>query len=403
MTEREPADEQSADTAATAVMTRRRPGPMIIGRALLTVAVVALMVVVGIGWTIHHRAATAMAAKQVEALLPDDPNIRPGGAAEPAPSPVGVDTGGTGSANQPGATSSTGSAAGTTRAGRNAGPVTPEEAAVKPAENILILGLDTRGNGENGVGPGTSQSDVIMVAHLHAGHRTMSVLAIPRDLYVSAPTCKAWDNATGVVSDQDFVSPYTSWKITNAYSVGGPRCSVQAVQALTGVRIDRLVAIQFDGFKTIVEALGGVEMNFKAPVIDKNQGVVIAQPGRQRVTGDQALKLVRSRIVRGDPTGDLGRINRQHQVISAMMHQMTSTGVFADPAKLDRVVQTFVAHSTVANVSIDQLLDLARTLGGGSVTFTTLPTTAASGSDGLDQTPKDAAIFQALADDRPVS
>jgi len=403
MTEREPVDEQSAGPATTAVVNRRRPSPIMIGRTLLTLGVIALLVAVGIGWTIHHRADTAMAAKQVDALFPDDPNIRQGGTEDPASSAVGADTGGTGSAAQPGGTSSGGSTVGTTRAGGNAGPVTPEQAAAKPAENILILGLDTRGNGEHGVGPGTSQSDVIMVAHLHAGHRTMSVLAIPRDLYVSAPTCKSWDNATGVVSDQDFVSPYTSWKITNAYSVGGPRCTVQAVQALTGARMDRLVAIQFDGFKNIVDALGGVEMNFKTSVIDKNQGVVIAQPGRQRVTGDQALKLVRSRIVQGDPTGDLGRINRQHQVISAMMHQMTSTGVFTDPARLDRVVQTFVAHSTVANVSIDQLLDLARTLGGGSVNFTTLPTAAASGSDGLDQTPKDAAIFQALVDDRPLS
>lgn len=57
--------------------------------------------------------------------------------------------------------------------------VSPEEATAKPAENILILGLDTRGDGEGGVGPGTSQSDVIMLVHVHAGHRQLSVLSIP--------------------------------------------------------------------------------------------------------------------------------------------------------------------------------------------------------------------------------
>jgi len=393
------------------------------GRMVVSLLTAAVLVATGIGWIIHHRADTAMAARQVDALVPDDPNIRPTPAASPpaagsadptalnSPQTNGTQTNGTqtNGAETDSVARSSGegasvrpSAAGPPGAAGPAGPVTPEQAAAMPPENILILGLDTRGNSENGVGPGTSQSDVIMLAHLHAGHRSMSVLSIPRDLYVPAPSCKQWDNATGKVSDQDFTSPYTSWKITNAYSVGGPRCTVKAVQGLTGVRIDRLITIQFEGFKSIVEALGGVRMSFQAPVIDGHQGLVVASQGSQMVNGEQALRLVRSRTVKGDPSGDLGRIGRQQKLIAAIMHQVSSSGLLSDPAKMDRVVQTFVAHSTVANVTIDQLLEVAHALGGsaGSVAFSTLPTVAASGSDGLERAPQDQNIFAELAADQ---
>jgi LCP family protein required for cell wall assembly len=394
--------------------TRAKPSPRrrlmtVAGRTIAALLTVAVLVATGVGWIIHQRADTAMAARQVDALVPDDPHIRPAPAV--APSPIGArgaQTSGTQSSGPQSSgpqNSDSGVVASVQPAPEPAEPVTAEQAAAMPAENILILGLDTRGNGENGVGPGTSQSDVIMLAHLHAGHRSMSVLSIPRDLYVPAPSCKQWDNATGKVSDQDFTSPYTSWKITNAYSVGGPRCTVKAVQGLTGLRIDRLITIQFEGFKSIVDALGGVRMSFRAPVIDGYQGVVIASQGSQIVSGEQALRLVRSRTVKGDPSGDLGRIGRQQKLISAIMHQVSSSGLFSDPAKLDRVVQTFVAHSTVANVTIDRLLEVARALGGGtgSVAFSSLPTVAASGSDGLEQAPQDQKIFAELAADQQLS
>ncbi|MDQ2845765.1 MAG: LCP family protein [Actinomycetota bacterium] len=399
MTEQYPAGDDGAAGESQQPLTTSptpRRGPALTVRIVLIVAAVAVLAVTGTAWVIRHRADVAISQHRVDALVPNDPNIKQGTPDKTAGPPTGTagSTGSTGSAGSNGSTAAPGAA------GR---PVSPQDAAAMPAENMLVLGLDTRGNATGGVGPGTSQSDVIMIAHLYAGHQQMSVLSIPRDLYVPAPTCKEWDNATGQVSDHNFTSQYTSWKITNAYSVGGPRCTVQAVQALTGLRIDRLITIQFDGFKSIVDALGGVQMTFATPVIDQNQGTVIAAPGSQLVNGTQALALVRSREVKGDSSGDLGRIDRQQQLLKAMMRKMVTSGTLTDPAKLDRVMQTFIANSTTDNVTTDQLLSLARKFAGGSaVKFVTLPTTPAPGTDGLHGTGSDAQIFTALVNDQPI-
>lgn len=219
---------------------------------------------------------------------------------------------------------------------------------------------------------------------------------------MTAPSCLQWDNATGKVSDTLFTSQYTSWKITNAYSVGGPQCTVKAVQELTGLRVDRLVAIQFNGFKAIIDELGGVTMNFPSPVIDGHQGTVIPKAGVQSIDGDQALRLVRSRTVKGDSRGDLGRIDRQRLLVQAMLKKMTSTGLLADPGRLDAVMQTFAQNSTSANLNVDQLLSLAGSLSGGAkLDFVTLPTVQDPKAEGLDVvTAKADPLLDALAQDR---
>lgn len=388
------------DPVAEPATAAPRRGLLLTGRILLVVVTVAVLAVAGVGWVIHHRAAVAIAKHEVDALVPNDPNIQQIPAAGTGPRSAGTGPRSASPSRSNGSSTPNNSSSPTGPSAESGGP---RASAGGPAENILVLGLDSRGDATGGVGPGTSQSDVIMIAHLYAGHQQMSVLSIPRDLYVAAPTCKEWNNATGKVSDHDFTSQYTSWKITNAYSVGGPRCTVQAVQGLTGLRINRLLTIQFDGFKSIVDALGGVQMTFPGPVIDGHQGAVIANAGTQLVTGDQALALARARVVKGDSRGDLGRINRQQQLLKAMMRTTVSTGVLSDPAKLDTVMQTFIANSTTANITVDQLLALARQFGGGnSVNFVTLPTAPAPGTDGLNGTDADRAIFTALINDQPL-
>ncbi|WP_353650220.1 LCP family protein [Nakamurella sp. A5-74] len=370
-------------------------GLLLTGRAVVIVVTIAVLAGLGTAFVIHQRAGSAIAANSIDdALFADDPNLRsttaaPGSPGSDAPAGPGTSAGGT----------HTGSPA---SSGSPAPSVSPEDAAAKPAENILILGLDTRGGADGGVGPGTSQSDVMMLVHVYAGHRQISVLSIPRDTYVTAPSCLLWNNATGKVSDTLFTSQYSSWKITNAYSVGGPQCTVKAIQELTGLRVDRLVAIQFNGFKAIVDALGGVTMTFASPVIDANQGAVIPKAGVQTIDGEQALKLVRSRIVQGDSRGDLGRIDRQRLLVLAMLKKMTSTGLLADPGRLDSVMQTFAQNSTSANLDVDQLLSLATSLSGGAkIDFVTLPTKQDPKSEGLDMVASKAdPLLDALAQDR---
>lgn len=203
-----------------------------VGRALVAGLAVVVMAASGTAWWLLGQADDQLQSNAVAALYPDDPNIRT--------APVSA------AAAQSDGTADPGDTAGA-------------------AENILILGLDTRPPSQTAPGTGTSQSDVIMIAHVSADRQRVDLVSIPRDLMITAPTCKAWDYSSGTLSDRDFDNPYSEWKITNAYAVGGPTCTIKAVQALTGVRIDRLIVFNFEGFKKIVDAMGGVTMTFPGP------------------------------------------------------------------------------------------------------------------------------------------
>src|SRR6478609_3127409 len=134
---------------------------------------------------------------------------------------------------------------------------------------------------------GVANSDTQMIAHISADRQHVTVLSIPRDTMIDAPTCNEWDAATGQLSDSVYpVSPGDRWHINSAYSVGGPQCSVRAIQDLTGLKIDRVIGIDFAGFKNMVDALGGITVNVCGPIIDKELLTVVAQGGVQTIQGD---------------------------------------------------------------------------------------------------------------------
>ncbi len=368
----------------------------IAGRVLVVLAAAAVLIAAGWGYALVRRTDEGIAERQITALVPDDANIvRPD--REMAGQPGGGPAGGAADGAADGADPATGLG--------EVGGATADGAAPDAGspENVLLLGLDTRPAAEASVTGGTSQSDVIMIAHLSADRSRVDVLSIPRDTRIDAPTCKQWDYARGALSDHDFPNTYAYWKITNAYAVGGPQCTVRAVQQLTGLQIHRVIVIGFDGFKTIVDAMGGVQMTFPGPVVDGGV-TIIDRAGPQTVNGEQALKLVRARHVAGDPTGDVGRVGRQQQVLTAMLTQAVGSGMLLDPQRLDRTLQVVVANTATDNVSVDDLVNLAQSLrgnGSGQVRFHTLPTVADPGSEFLLSASGDEAIFSALVNDRP--
>lgn len=353
------------------------------GRVLVALLSVLILVAAGVEWQIRARADEGLDRNSItEALVTDDPNIIPPSTPAPAVQTVG---------GVPITTAATAPDAGRTYA----------------AENILLIGSDTRA-GDNGnagnMGPGagdSAQSDTVMIAHISADRQHVTVLALPRDLWVTAPVCKAWDYRTGKILPEDYDNQFSEWKITNAFSVGGPQCLVRAVQLLTGIRIDRLIGIDFSGFKAMVDAVDGVTVDICTPIIDAELGTVIPTAGVQTVRGDTALNLVRARTVDGDPSGDLGRIRRQQVVLSAVLRQVVSAGTLANPLRLDAVLQAFVQNTFTQNVTLDDLLALASSFGNldpSKITFFTLPTVPGSG-DGVDPGPDSAAVFAAIRND----
>ena len=149
--------------------------------------------------------------------------------------------------------------------------------------NLLVVGSDTRqGLRDGGFGEAAGQrSDVIILVHLVPAARHAAVLSIPRDLYVPVA-------GTG-----------GSAKINSAFN-RGPGQLVQTIQQAFGISIHHYLLVNFDGFREVVDALGGVAMYFPRPVRDSNNGrnesgLNVPKPGCHRLGGDQALALARSR------------------------------------------------------------------------------------------------------------
>lgn len=344
-----------------------------VGRVAVALLAVLVLAVTGLEWTIKSRADSGILSRSVQAIVTDDTNL------------------------------STPTAA----------PVAPGSYA---PENILLLGSDTRageanaqaGGTDDSTADGVANSDTLMIAHISGDRQHVTVLSIPRDTMIDAPTCKVWDGATGQLSDQTQpVGRGEKWHINSAYSVGGPQCTVRAVQDLTGLKIDRVIGIDFAGFQNMVDALGGITVNVCRPVIDGQLGTVVPDGGVQTIHGEAALNLVRARKVEGDTDSDLARIRRQQIVLSAILQQVTSAGTLLNPAKLDGFLQAFVQNTFTDNVTIDDLVTLAQSMGNldpSRVTFYTLPTVpSAINPDALDPDEDTAAaVFHALLNDQPL-
>ena len=246
-----------------------------------------------------------------------------------------------------------------------------------------------------------------MVAHISGDREHVTVLSIPRDTMIPAPTnCHHWSAKTDTYAKEVYqVDPGQLFHITNTYAVGGPQCIVSAVQSLTGLGITRVIGIDFKGFQAMVGALGGVTVNICKPIFDTVLGNVAPTAGVQVVQGQQALNLVRARHVVGETESDLARIRRQQVVLSAILRQVNQAGTLLNPGKLDGFLQAFSKNTFTQNVKLTDLVTLAGSLGTldpAHVTFYTLPTLPRDdGALDVDKA-KAAPVFDDLVNDLPL-
>lgn len=218
------------------------------------------------------------------------------------------------------------------------------EAPPRGAENILLVGVDKRDDltrkkqNELKLGRESGQrTDTMMVIHLSEDHSRITVVSLPRDTWTTIP-------GKG------------EHKINSAYQLGGPRLTVQAVQQATGLKINRYIEVNVLGFIDVVDSLGGVTVCTPVPINDPKTGLNLAA-GTHELRGAQALGYARTRAT---ARSDLDRIDRQQQVIAAMMDRALSAGTLANPARLAAFVNT-----TLGTVKVDPddgLLGLATQL-----------------------------------------
>lgn len=252
-------------------------------------------------------------------------------------------------------------------------------------ENFLIVGSDTRAgqkreHGETGIGTESkiagARSDTVMLAHIPADRARAVVVSFPRDLEVTRPKCAKWDAKTGEYSSEDVPEAKTV-KLNTAYAVGGPRCVTKLIQQMTGLRMNHFVGLDFNGFRDMVNAVGGVDVKIDNPIVDRELGTIAAEAGTLRLDGKKALDFVRARKVAGDPTADYGRIKRQQQFIASLLGKTMSREVLLDATKLTGFVSAFTSATFGENIGVDEMLTLAQSMqdmNDDTIEFMTVPT-----------------------------
>jgi LCP family protein required for cell wall assembly len=246
----------------------------------------------------------------------------------------------------------------------------PTEPTEYEALNILVMGTDTRtGQGNDFGDPGTTasgngHSDTTILLHVSADRTRALAVSIPRDSWVTRPSCKDGDTSE------------VSGRFNEAFAAGGPSCTIRAVEALTDVRIDHFVVVDFKGFQSVVDAVGGVPICLAEAVDDPKSGLKL-DAGTHVLDGQQALAFARARKTLGDGS-DLSRIDRQQVFLSALIRQVQSKSLLTDAGTLVSVL-TSVSQSLTVDTglgTVDDLKDLAVSLQGitpAKVKFVTVP------------------------------
>ncbi|MGH2717400.1 MAG: LCP family protein, partial [Actinomycetota bacterium] len=242
-------------------------------------------------------------------------------------------------------------------------PVTTAAGAPAPF-NVLIVGSDSRQvlDSEDqqlydptGVDQSSPQrADTIAVLHVEPGAGKAVLINVPRDLRVP---------------DLNGDGGYTK---VNSYYSNGVSQMVQGIENVTGLPISHYVEVNFDSFRTITDALGGVDVYFNQSVYDPNSG--LKEPkGCDLVTGDQALAFVRDR----DTDSDFGRIARQQLFVKLMMNKVLTPSTLLNPVKVASLINLGLGTVTHdSGLSLGTMLSLFRqfhSLSASDIDFRVLP------------------------------
>lgn len=189
----------------------------------------------------------------------------------------------------------------------------PTVTVSKDVMHVLLIGLDSTHNLR------AQNTDVIIVAALNKATKQVSLLSIPRDLWVYIPT-QGWSRIN-TAHRRGYAIQYPG---------GGPALLMRTIEVNFGIPIDHWARVDFQGFIRVVDELGGVDMvvpcrvNLRyTPPTSETEEEMILEPGVYHMDGSTALHYVRTR--RGGT--DFDRARRQHQFLKAMWHQLKNTNI----------------------------------------------------------------------------
>jgi LCP family protein required for cell wall assembly len=244
-------------------------------------------------------------------------------------------------------------------------PQVPEKEQPPATKGLtfLLIGLDTRSDvpttGDEAEAPswryGASRSDTMMLLHLAADRQDASVVSLARDTWVDVPG-------------------HGKAKLNAAYSWGGPALAVRTVQQLTGVRVDHLAVVDWNGFRRLTDAVGGVDITVPRDIPGRADAPAY-RSGTHHMNGEQALAYVRER--KGLPHGDLDRTHRQQNFLRALMRQVLGSGTLSSPGRvsalLDSVGDVVSVDDRLTNTGLYDLVWGMRGLRTSDVRFLNAP------------------------------
>jgi LCP family protein required for cell wall assembly len=251
----------------------------------------------------------------------------------------------------------------------------PKPVAETGPLNILLMGTDTRTDQGGGFGSeveygGTGRSDTTILIHLSNDRKSAIAVSIPRDSVVNIPACTKEDGTT-VAERTDLFN--------SAFASAGPACTVKTLETLTGVTINHAVIVDFIGFSNVVDALGGIKVCLTEAIdepVENGAGIQLPA-GVQVVDGKNALGLMRARYSLADGS-DLRRIERQQELISITIDQITDMNLITDLPALYKVLNAATSSLRMdpGLSDLDSLVTLSTSLssmGSQNVSFVTVP------------------------------
>ncbi|MFC4910279.1 LCP family protein [Actinomadura gamaensis] len=214
---------------------------------------------------------------------------------------------------------------------------------------LLLLGSDSRGAAQDK--RYGARSDTMVLIRLPADRKRVTVVSLPRDLLVQRPSCRRADGKT---------VPAAMGQINAAYTEGGVPCAIKTVEAVTKVRVDQSVVVDFQGFSRMVDALGGVTIALPKSVNDGASGLHLSA-GRHKVDGKVALAYARVRHGMNDGS-DLARIKRQQSLMAELSREAVSA-MHNDPVRFVRFLNASLGSlKTLPGLDLASMKALAESL-----------------------------------------
>lgn len=198
-------------------------------------------------------------------------------------------------------------------------------------KNIVVMGCDIRKDD-------AGRSDTLFVVMLDKSKKNAALLSVPRDTRVKIKG-HGWD------------------KINAAFAYGGQKLTRETVQDFLGIKLNNYVVVDFQGFKGLVDAVGGVDINVEKRMYyyDPYDGFEIdLRPGMQHMDGKTAMQYVRYR----DEEGDIGRIRRQQKFLMALYKHIASKNIIAKIPGISKQIMSMVK----TDLSLKEMVELGNVM-----------------------------------------